>query len=171
MRTAVISYSYTGNNKALACSVAKELSADHIEISVSKARTMQSIIWDMIFGRMPKVEPSPDIITTYDRVLFFAPVWMGHIASPLRPYLHYLKKHPNRYGFISISGGADGTNPKLKDDLKKRTGAEPIALLDLHIADLLSSSQKPARKDTSSYQLKEKDLKQLTDLAVGVIKN
>lgn len=149
MKIAVISYSYTGNNENLAGSVAKELSAEHIKISETKSRAMGTIVSDMIFNRTPAVRPAPDIMNQYDLVLFSAPIWMGHVAAPLRAYFKYLKLHPHRFGFLSISGGADGANLKLADEIRKRTGEEPAILLDLHIADLLPSEPKPARKDTS----------------------
>ena len=170
MKIAVISYSLTGNNRALAKSVAAELSAEHIEVSEPKARNMGALALDMLLGRTPRVQPAPDSMDGYDLVLFFAPVWMGHVASPLRAHLGYLKAHPKQYGFLSISGGADGANPKLADDLKKRTGANPAVLLDLHISDLLPSAPKPTRQDTSSYKITEADVKRLADTAVQKIK-
>ncbi len=171
MNIAVISYSYTGNNKFLAGSVAKELAAEHIRISESKSRTMGTIIWDMIFNRTPPVQPAPDIMDKYDLILFFAPVWMGHVAAPLRAYLKHLKLHRHRFGFLSISGGADGANLKLADELRKRTGEEPVILLDLHISDLLPSEPKPARKDTSVFRIKEGDVKELTSTAVKKVRD
>lgn len=171
MKIAIIAYSYTGNNKALACNVAKGLSAEYIQISEEKSRTMGSIAFDMIFSRTPKVHPAPDIMKKYDLILFFAPVWMGLIASPLRPYFRYLKNHSQRYGFISISGGADGVNSKLSDELIKRTGAAPVIIMDLHIADLLPSSTKPVRKETSAYRLKDSDVNALSDTIMKSLKS
>ncbi|MCE3200122.1 flavodoxin family protein [Paenibacillus sonchi] len=162
MNIAVISYSFTGNNKSLAGSVAKELSAEHIQISEPKTRTMGSIALDMMFSRTPQVQPAPETMERYDLLLFFGPVWMGHVAAPLRAYLKYLKSHPQRYGFLSISGGADGSNPKLTGDLRKRAGADPAVLIDLHIADLLPNREKTVRKDTSAYRLNDSDIHTLT---------
>lgn len=170
MNIAVISYSYTGNNRALADRVAAELPAEHIRISEPKSRNTASIALDMLFGRTPQVQPAPDIIKKYDLILFFAPVWMGQAASPLRVYLEYLKTCPKQYGFLSISGGADGPNPKLADELGKRTGANPAILLDMHIADLLPSDSKPSRKDTSGYKITEADIEQLAGIAVKEIR-
>jgi hypothetical protein len=161
MNIKVISYSFTGNNEALASSIAKELSAVHIKISEPKPRTIGTIILDMIFNRVPQVKPTPGELGGCDLLLFLGPVWMGQVATPLRPYLKHLKKNPAKYGFISISGGADAGNLKLSSDLEKRAGTKPSALIDLHIADLLPSD-KPDRKDTSSYHIDDKDIKKLT---------
>lgn len=160
MKIAVISYSFTGNNRALAQKVAQALQADFIELSEEKPRTMGTIVLDMLLGRAPRTKPAPEALAGYGLVLFNGPVWMGHVATPLRRYLGYLRKHPKRYGFFSISGGADGGNGKLSGELQKRAGTAPVLLLDQHIAGLLQTDAAPAtdRKDTSAYRLTEKDV-------------
>jgi hypothetical protein len=170
MKMAVVSYSFTGNNEALAGSVAQEFGAEHIKITQPKSRTMGSMILDLIFNRTPLVEPIPGRLETYDLILFFGPVWIGQVATPLRAYFNSLKTSPRNYAFISISGGADGPNPKLASELKKRTGAEPVALVDLHIADLLPAHPKPTRKITSAYRINSGDIKQLTNTIVKIVR-
>jgi hypothetical protein len=103
-------------------------------------------------------------------VICMGPVWMGKIATPLRAYFAYLKKHSQRYAFVSISGGADGvnSNPNLMDELVKRAGRKPALFLEFHIADLLSTPH-PTRDDTSSYHLKESDVKTLTHTVVQAV--
>ncbi|MNB86155.1 hypothetical protein D3C75_330920 [compost metagenome] len=171
MSVAIISYSFTGNNEALAVNVAKALSTTHIRIKEPKPRTTGAIIIDMMLNRAPQVKPAPDQLGTYDMLLFVGPVWMGHVAAPLRAYLKHLKSHPHRYGFLSISGGADGANPKLLQELRKRTGADPAVLLDLHIADLLPNKHQPAdRQATSAYRLNSGDLERLTQTVVEALR-
>lgn len=166
MNIAVLSYSFTGNNEALAKSVAKELSAKHIRISTLKPFKMGTLLMDMIFARVPKVQPFTDILQQYDLVLFFGPVWISQVASPLRAYLNYLKQNPMPYGFLSISGGADGGNHKLSDELLRRTGKQPEILFDQNIAVLFPPSAQVTRKDTSFYRVNDADIKQLTNHAV-----
>lgn len=163
MKLSVISYSLTGNNEALARSVAEKCGAEHFKISEKKPRTMGTIVFDLLLNRTPKVQPSPDVLDPCDTVLLFGPIWMGSVATPLRACLETLKKNHKKYAFISISGGADGPNPKLADELKKKTGREPFALIDLHIADLLPADPKPERKDTSEYRITKADIDKLTD--------
>jgi hypothetical protein len=170
MKTIIISYSYTGNNEALAESVAKDLSAKHYKVTTSKPLSMMTILLDMMFSRMPKVDPLPEIIKEYDLVLLFGPIWMGKTASPLRAYLSTLKRNPRPYGFFSISGGADGGNPKLAQELLKRTGKSPVILLDQHLSELLPASSQITRKETSSYKINEADLKRLTKHTLDAIK-
>lgn len=170
MKTVIVSYSLTGNNEALANSIAEEFEVEHIKISEPKPRAMGSIILDLILNRTPQVQPIPDRLEKYDLILFFGPIWMGQVATPLRAYLKYLKTNLHKYAFISISGGADGPNPKLAGELKKRVGKEPIALIDLHIADLLPSDPKPVRKDTSAYRINNGDIRKLTNTIVKTLR-
>jgi flavodoxin len=163
MKTIVISYSLTGNNSDLAKSVAGGFAAEHIKITEPKPRTMGTIVLDMIFKRTPKVQPIPNSLSNYDLILFFGPVWIGQVATPLRAYLKQLQKNPCPYAFISISGGADGPNLKLEGELQKRAGQKPIAVIDLHIADLLPIEPKPTRKVTSAYRVNSGEIKKLTD--------
>ena len=169
-RVKVVSYSMTGNNDAIAIGIAAELAAEHIKITEPKPRTNGTIVLDMLFGRTPKVNQKLDNVADNDLVVLVGPVWMGHVAAPLRACLKQLRGRPVRYAFCSISGGADGPNPKLAGDLTRRVGKAPAAVVDLHIADLLPPDPKPTREDTSSYRLKDNDVKIITDTMVKALR-
>jgi Flavodoxin-like fold len=166
MKILIISYSLTGNNDALATSLAKEFVAEHIKITERKPRTTCTIMLDVIFNRTPSVSLSINDFVNKDLIIFVAPVWMGHIAAPLRAYFKYLKNKPSKYAFVSISGGADGPNDKLAGELSKRVGKEPAIFINMHIADLLPPHPKPTRKDTTAYRLNETEVKSLTNKVV-----
>jgi hypothetical protein len=165
----VISYSLTGNNQALAASLARALDAEHLRVVESGRRTMAKIIFDVIFNRTPRVRVALQEIEQYDLVLFVAPVWMGQIASPLRACLRELESQINSYAFISICGGADGPNPKIAGELSRRLKQDPVSVLELHIADLLPPEPKPERKDTMVYRINDGDVRGLTDAVLEVI--
>lgn len=169
MSTVIISFSQTGNNQALAASIASVLHADHVEVVEKRSRSMQTILLDLIFQRTPAVEPRPEVIDRYDRIVLMGPIWMGAIATPLRLYMKYLKQHPRKYWFISISGGADGDNLKIEDELVRRVGTKPEFIRDLHIADLLPANPKPERSVTSAYRLTDMDVIKLTSSVTSVI--
>lgn len=162
MKTTVISYSFTGNNEALADSIASEFSAEHIQIHESIKRTFGTIALDMLFNRTPRISLDLDEVKESDLFLFVGPVWMGHVAAPLRACFKSLRSNLKQYAFISISGGADGPNPKLAGELKKRLGKNPAVVIDVHIAEILPSIPKPTRDMTSSYRLTLEDIKSLT---------
>jgi len=123
---------------------------------------------DMLFHRIPKVEV-PVGLGAYDLVLFIAPVWMGQVASPLRGCFRKLGQEIRAFAFASISGGADGQNPRLAAELRKSLGREPAAVVDLHIADLLPREPKPERKDTSAYKVTEGDVEHLTGKVLAAL--
>lgn len=169
MKTLVISYSVTGNNEALASGIANEFAAEHIRITEKRPRKNGTIFADLIFKRVPKVQPEPGDMKGYDLILFVGPVWIGETATPLRPYIGRLKSNACKYAFVSLSGGADGPNKRLAAELEKRTGRKPDALVDMHIAGLLPI-EKPTRKDTGVYRINNADLKKLTSIAVKTVR-
>lgn len=166
MKTLIISYSLTGNNGALATSIAKALTAEHTKVIELKPRTLFTTFVDMLFNRTPLIMPITTKPADYDLVIFMAPVWMGQVATPLRACLKQLKASPVKYAFVCVSGGSAGPNTKLEADLVKRTGKAPAALIDLHIADLLPANPKPTQKDTAAYHINSNDVKKLTASAV-----
>ena len=165
MNTIVLSYSLTGNNKALAGSIAGALGADHVSITEPKDRTNGTIVADLLLGRTPRVTPAAEAIEGRDMVIFVGPVWMGNVATPFRTFFKRLRQNPGRYAYVSISGGALGPNSNLARELTKRLGSAPAALIDMHIADLLPIP-KPTMKDTGDYRLTDGDKAKLTDRAV-----
>jgi flavodoxin len=169
MKTVVISYSKTGNNEALAASLAAALGAEHAMITEPRPRTMGTIVWDILFGRTPRIDLPVKALEAYDLVLFCGPVWMGQVATPLRACFKQLgPKQP--YAFISICGGADGPNPKIADELESRLGRTPACTIDLHIADLLPADPKPTRQDTMAYRITESDVGPLVDRIVSTLR-
>ncbi len=106
-----------------------------------------------------------------DLVIFVSPVWVGSIATPLRACFRKLSERKGPYAFVSISGGSDGGNPKLGGELIKRMGKGPVALIDMHIADLLPRETTPQRKDTAAYRPTANDLKKLTDNVIHILQD
>ena len=170
MSIAIVSYSMTGNNEALASNVAKVLAAEHIKITEPKKRTFGTIALDLLFGRIPHVSPAPQALDQYDGLIFVAPVWMGQPAFTLRAYLKYVKVHPRKYGFVTISGGSLNPNPQLRNNIIKRAGTTPAVFADMYIANLLPKGAKIDPKAVEAYRLTESDLDLLTAKAVEEIK-
>jgi hypothetical protein len=169
MNAVVISYSWTGNNKALAARVADALGAEHVQIAERKRRTQGTIVWDVLLKRTPKVVLPPEPRQAYDWVLFVGPVWMGQVASPFRACFEQLGPKLDRYAYVSISGGADGPNPKLAAELEQRLGKAPACVIDLHAADLLPPDPKPTRQDTMAYRVTKEDVQRLADQVVEAL--
>jgi hypothetical protein len=130
---------------------------------------MGTIMFDMLFKRTPKITMLVEDIAAYDLVLFVGPVWMGQIATPFRACFEQLKQKLGPYAYIAISGGADGPNPKLADELKQRLEKDPVCLIDLHTAQFLPPEPQPTRKDTMAYRINESEVQQLTDTVVATL--
>jgi len=166
MKITVISYSLTGNNEALAKSLAGALSAEHVSVTEPGRRNMGTIGFDMMFKRTPKVSVPAVRPEDRDLVVFVGPVWMGQVASPFRACFKELGPRLGKYAFVSVCGGADGPNPKLAAELTRRLGKEPAALVEMHKADFLPREPKPTRDDTMKYQINDEQIRQLTDKAM-----
>jgi hypothetical protein len=95
---------------------------------------------------------------------------MGALAFPMRAYLKQLKEHPKKYAYVSISGGAMNDNSGLPDELKRRTGIESVAVIDLHIADLLPPEPKPNTRAIDTYRFTVQDIENLTKRAVTMLR-
>ena len=169
MKIAILTYSFTGNNARFAAHLASALSADQIPITPLTKVTYGTITLDLIFSRKPAVNFSADELQAYDLVLLVAPVWMGQVAFPMRRCLDALRKNAKPYAFLSVSGGADGNNPKVSSELTKRAGREPVFVLDQHIRTLLPAEPAPTRDDTSNYVLTEADCTHLGQNALKQI--
>lgn len=141
MKIAVLSYSLSGNNRKLAEKVSKDLPGTYLRVNESTDRDMKKIAMDMLFGRLPKVAPKPEILEVYNFVLIISPVWMGKVASPIRPFLPYIKDKKLPYAFVTISGGANGQSEKLTKELEKKTGKRPKFVLDIKLSDIVPRSQ------------------------------
>jgi flavodoxin len=170
MKAAVISYSLTGNNAKLAEGLAESLSADRFSISEPGKRTMGTIAMDKVLGRTPKIMMQETKVEEHDLVVFVGPVWMGGVASPFRACFKQLGPKIRKYAYVSISGGADGPNPKLAEELTRRLGKKPAALVDLHIADLLPPDPKPTRNDTMGYKISDEQARMLAEKALSALK-
>lgn len=168
MKTLIISYSNTGNNESLATSVANELKIDHSKVKISQP--FGWLVFNHIINKMPKVEPKPEEMDKYDFIILFGPVWMGRVASPLRPYFKYLKANNKKYAFISVCGGSMGENKSVRKEVEKRVGREASLILDFYITDLLSKDTKPTPQMLMDYKFNDKDLKKLTDTAIKELK-
>lgn len=170
MNTIVVSYSLTGNNNALADSIAKALGVEHVSIWEQKSRNTGTIAADLLLGRTPRVTPDAGALDGRDMVIFVGPVWMKCVATPFRTFFKRLKESPRPYAYVSVSGGALGPNPNLAKELTKRLGRAPAVLIDMHIADLLPI-EKPSMKDTGDYRLTPEDNMKLTGRAVQELRD
>lgn len=157
MKTLIISYSFTGNNGKLAKKIAQTLNADFSVLEEKKNRTVLTILFDVLFNRTPSVKELEKQFELYENLIFVAPVWFGKIATPLRALFKDLNGKIENYSLITLSAGADGKNPNLKEELIKRTGLVPKIVINPLISEILPANPKPSRKQLDAYRLSDTD--------------
>ena len=150
MKTLILSYSFTGNNKLLAETLAKEIGAEHISIQDKREVSVKSIMMDLIFHRKAKNIEQPQVLDNYDFIIYVAPFWVGKIARPLLPFFRHQKKNPKKYAFVTVSGGALGKNTKFTKELYKSIGSSPSFTKEFYTVDLIDEETK-STKETSTY--------------------
>jgi flavodoxin len=170
MKIAIVSYSFTGNNKRFAAYLSRLIPADIIPVTPLHPVTYGSITLDLVLSRKPKTDFSSNALSSYDAVLLIAPIWMGQIAFPMRGLLDALRTFRIPYAFLSVSGGADGENPNITAELTRRTGRAAAFVLDQHIRSLLPAVPAPTRDDTSKYSLTEADCELFAQSALEKIR-
>jgi len=173
MRIKVISYSYTGNNDALASEFAKEIGAEYLRITEPKKRTSGLIIKENLFNKTPKINLTGDEIDEDVFVIFFSPFWFGKIASPLRTYFEQLKDRSFNYGFISLCVGFDDPEKYqiLKETLSHLLGRDPMFMIIKKISDLLPADPEPTQKMLTQYRISKEHEKTLISSIKDEIEN
>jgi flavodoxin len=171
MKTKVISYSFTGNNEALAAEFAREIGVEHLRITEPKKRTAGMILRENLFKKNPKINLSGDEISENDFVVFFSPFWFGKIASPLRSYFKQLKDQSIKYGFISLCVGFDTPEgvENFKVELQELLGRDPEFVLTIKIADLLPPDPIPSQKMLNDYRVTPAHLQSLVPSIIDSI--
>lgn len=157
MKTLIVRYSLTGNNRLLSRHLANLLNADLEELEVKREMKMMSLALDALFNRKPPIAPARHKPEEYDLVILAGPVWMGKIASPLRSYVKSYIGRIKEIAMISVCGGALGKNEKVNAELNKLAKMKPRAVKQLYINDLLPQEHKNDSKATSAYKVTEKD--------------
>lgn len=163
MKTKIIFYSMTGRNKQLAETLARELSAELIEITESKTRTPIKIGVDLLFKRIPKVIFDKKAVNKGDKIILIGPTWFGRISFPLKSAILHIKDKIEDYVFISFSGGGEGdkSNPDLEKEVTDLVGIKPSLFLNIHVADLIDSSEAVTQEQIWEYKVSEEEINEI----------
>jgi flavodoxin len=159
MKTLIVYYSFTENNKKLADHVRKNLDCDMVGIETVRKRSGLSIMLDMMFGRKPAIKPVPYYLRDYDHIIFIAPVWGGKIAMPMKSYMIDEKHNIRRYSFMTLCGGVRGQKEKIHNELTTLVGKQPARVCELWINNLLTAEKKDTIKYTTGYRIEPNELK------------
>ncbi len=138
----IVFYSLTGNNRLLAQHLSQILSADLEEVTETSARGKVSILLDLLFGRRSRIEALTLDPAAFAHVVFVAPVWDRHIATPMRAAMRLCAPGLTRYSLMSLCGQSrPGQADTLRREAEAETGAPPLQVVELWIAELLSAGR------------------------------
>ena len=93
MRTGIVFYSMNGNTAMVAGKLAKELSADLIEIKPEKTypdKGFKKFLWggkSAVMAETPKLMPYTFKADDYDLIVFGFPVWEANVTPPIRSFV------------------------------------------------------------------------------------
>ncbi len=140
MKTAVVFYSMSGNVRQTAEKIAKNLSADLIEIKPEKTypdKGFKKFFWggkSAVMGEKPVLLPYEFDSGKYDAVIFGSPVWASTFAPPLRTFIEengQAVKNKSLAAFMCMSGsGGEKAIAKLKALLNIESFENELVLID-----------------------------------------
>lgn len=168
MKITIISYSLTGNNEKIATKISSKIWAEHIKITEPKKRSIMKIIYDLLFNIKPEINEKLENIKENDLIIFFAPIWIGKVASPLRIIFNKHKEEINKYIFVSLSWFL---NPKIEEELNQRLWKKPEKIINICYEDLLKINPKITGKEIIKYKLNEKDFEKCINIIIGKLEN
>ncbi len=168
MKITIISYSLTGNNEKIATKISSNIWAEHIKITEPKKRSIMKIIYDLLFNIKPEINEKIENIKENDLIIFFAPIWIGKVASPLRTVFNKHKEEINKYIFISLSWFL---NPKIDQELNQRLWKKPEKIINICYEDLLKINPKITWKEIIKYKLNEKDFEKCINIIIRKLEN
>jgi flavodoxin len=129
MKTLVVFFSFSGNNKLLALEIQKLSGCDIYQIEEPEKRSGIRILFDVLFRRDPEIKRTEIQVSRYDHLILSAPIWAGRIANPLKTFLKVEKDKIREYSFITLCGA--GGNKHLAEELTKVCGKRQWPLWNL----------------------------------------
>jgi len=106
MKTLIVYYSRSGNNRFLAEKLAKDVSGDIVELHPwfnAFAILALASVTHLSFGNH-KIKAK---IEDYDTVIICGPIWIGQLISPLRDFSNKFRKHIKKLYFVTCCGGGE----------------------------------------------------------------
>jgi len=162
MRPVILAYSFTGNNRLLAETLARRIGCPLVAVTPRGNRWPISIAIDLMFRRFPKIRPVS--LPEHDHVLVIAPLWDRWIAHPMRSALKALGAGIGPYSFISLSGGVRPGQVEFVDEqLEKLTGQPPRAHWALYVEKLVAEEIRGTPK-VSSYRVSPEELESYPEI-------
>ena len=138
MNTLVVFFSFEGNTKLIAETIAKTIDADVLELKTSKKYPKEGLgkfFWggkSVIFGEKPELINDSVDLSQYEMVLIGTPIWAGSCAPPVKSFISQYKLQGNRIALFAShgGGGAQKCFAKLKESLQDNEFIDEIAFFE-----------------------------------------
>jgi flavodoxin len=134
----IIFYSNTGNTRRIAEAIAALGNWPTAEI---RDITSRRGAWgnlrcalESVLKIKPRIEFDSPVLSSFDLIIIGTPVWVGHIASPVRSFLAMHHHSLQRVAFFCTCGSTQpGT---VFDQLSEASGKTPISTMAISDSDL-----------------------------------
>ena len=127
-RSIIIFYSYEGNTRFIAHTIAKEIRADILELKPKKdmnSKGFMKYFWggkSVMLKQKPKLEPYDFTPDNYDFILIGTPVWSFTFTPALRTFFSQISiKNKKIAVFCCHEGGMRNTLDNMVDNLPGNT--------------------------------------------------
>lgn len=142
----VVYYSRTGTARQVAQQLGRIAQAHVGEIIDSKPRTgfrgdLRCVL-DALLRREPKFRYAGPAPTRYRSVILVAPVWLRHLAAPMRAFLARGPQLPRHVGVVSVMAreGAYRAVQEVADAIRRN----PAAVLAIRQQEVLNGTAAPS---------------------------
>jgi flavodoxin len=128
-RTLIVFYSRTGVTQHVARQLAQRLDADLSVIEDVRPRTgmlgyVRSAL-EAVQSGLPGIRRAAIDPASYELVVLGTPVWVGHLSSPMRRFLHDRGPELPRVAFFCTQGGR-GAETVFRE-MRELLGKDPVA--------------------------------------------
>ncbi len=125
MKTCVVYYSYEGNTKHIAETLAKEINCDLFELEAVKEFNSKGLLKYVWGGKQAMMKESPQLKdlgfnpNDYDRIFLGTPVWAWTVAPVIRSFIQNYLKDRFVFIFYTHEGGDQGFDEKAETLVSK----------------------------------------------------
>ncbi len=139
MKTLVVYYSLTGNTRAVARRVARQLKADVLEVRTVKTYPDDIDVLlglgkqEVKTGYLPQLQPYRVDLEKYDAVILAAPVWWSTFAPAMKTFMKGKDWSGKKVYPLATNGGTLGHTPS--DFRRALKGAEVAPVLSVEFGE------------------------------------
>lgn len=162
MKTVIVFFSFTSNNRRVAQYLAEQTNATLVEVHERNTRRKVSILLDMIFKRRPVINPI-SVPEDTDHLIFVTPLWDANLAYPMQSALRQIRRQVQdlarrqmpMVSLVTLCGGErSGQAEKVQRQFEVLSGQVPTHYLEMHVSDVVEPGNKVTMK-SSNYAVSE----------------